>query len=765
MPVPTVWRNEYLINDFGTSLDTFPVVAAMANGGFALTWYRALTSPGFESVRGTIRTADGDAINSFLQEFTIAQSQSVAQSSSVSGLPDGRIVFSWAELNNAGETDVLAQVLNPDGTTFSDRFTITQTIGSATDDQDLPTVLGLSNGDLMVGYRDTVPATDSMRVRPYHITGSLVGGNTISSTLVTDSVSNNPQLAELGNGNVVVTWTSGTAGAPQQVFGIRESSGLQVLAETDVNPEDGDIERLSGDVVVLADGNFVILFERIADINKLQGRLFNQDGVALGGRFDISTGAGNEPSATALHDGRFMVAFVANGDIFGRIMFADGTPDGAQFAISNGFGVQNSPSIATLADGRVVVSWTTDELGNTDIFAEIYDPRETGLTSGASSFADDWAGTAFADSLFMGLGNDSVVGGAGADSLYGEAGADSLLGQAGNDLIMGGNGGDTLDGGADNDLIYGGIGNDSLTGGLGTNQLWGGAGADAHIGGTGTDYARYDDANHGNLVISLAAPGSNTGAAAGDTYTGIEGLVGGLGNDTVTGDGQANILFGGGGNDFVSGGTANDTLFGEAGGDNLWGGTGADAHYGGTDAAVDYARYDEANHGNLTISLLSPGTNTGAAAGDTYVGIEGLVGGAGNDVVVGDAAANWLFGSAGNDFIDALAGNDYLNGGAGADRFRFSTALGGANVDTIADFAVGVDDILLAQAIFAAIGPTLTADEFRIGMAADGNDFLLYNPGTGQLFYDSNASTAGGMTHFATVTINTALTATDFVMV
>jgi Ca2+-binding RTX toxin-like protein len=434
-----------------------------------------------------------------------------------------------------------------------------------------------------------------------------------------------------------------------------------------------------------------------------------------------------------------------------------------------------------------------------------------GNTLRGENGADRLEGGGGSDHMVGGLGGDALYGDAGGDHLWGGADADAhyggtdasvdyaryddanhgslvislltpasntgaalgdtysgiegLVGGAGNDTVTGDTLANYLFGSGGNDQVYGGLGTDYLDGGLGTNQLWGGAGADAHIGGTGTDYARYDDANHGNLVISLAAPGSNTGAAAGDTYTGIEGLVGGLGNDTVTGDGQANILFGGGGNDFVSGGTANDTLFGEAGGDNLWGGTGADAHYGGTDAAVDYARYDEANHGNLTISLLSPGTNTGAAAGDTYVGIEGLVGGAGNDVVVGDAAANWLFGSAGNDFIDALAGNDYLNGGAGADRFRFSTALGGTNVDTIADFQVGVDDILLAQAIFAAIGPSLTADEFRIGMAADGNDYLLYNPGTGQLFYDNNASAAGGMTHFATVTINTALTATDFVMV
>jgi hypothetical protein len=331
----------------------------------------------------------------------------------------------------------------------------------------------------------------------------------------------------------------------------------------------------------------------------------------------------------------------------------------------------------------------------------------------------------------------------------------------------GGSGNDIIGGNAAANGLSGNAGADSLYGGGAGDNLWGGTGADAHFGGNdaGVDYARYDDANYGNLVIRLDAPGANTGAAAGDSYDGIEGLVGGAGNDTVIGNALNNYLFGSGGADLVYGGVGNDYLSGDAGGDNLWGGAGADAHYGGNDG-VDYARYDDANWGNLTLRLDNAALNAGAAAvGDTYTGIEGLVGGAGADVIIGNSAANWLFGSGGADYIDGLAGYDYLNGGAGADRFRFSTALSGTNVDQIADFQHLVDDILLVQSIFAGIGPTLTADEFRIGMAQDANDRILYNNGTGQLYYDSNANVAGGMMLFATVTAGTVLTFDDFVMV
>ncbi len=49
-------------------------------------------------------------------------------------------------------------------------------------------------------------------------------------------------------------------------------------------------------------------------------------------------------------------------------------------------------------------------------------------------------------------------------------------------------------------------------------------------------------------------------------------------------------------------------------------------------------------------------------------------------------------------------------------------------------------------------------------MAQDANDRILYNNGTGQIFYDSNADVAGGMILFATVTAGTVLTFDDFIM-
>jgi Ca2+-binding RTX toxin-like protein len=246
--------------------------------------------------------------------------------------------------------------------------------------------------------------------------------------------------------------------------------------------------------------------------------------------------------------------------------------------------------------------------------------------------------------------------------------------------------------------------------------------------------------------------------------------------ETIVGNALANniyakngndIIDGGAGNDLIFGGSGNDTLRGQAGGDHLYGGAGADVHVGGNEVGVDYARYDDANYGNLIIRLDVTGSNTGVAAGDTYNGIEGLVGGIGHDAVVGNSLANHLFGGGGSDYINALSGNDYMNGGAGSDRFVFSTALNAAtNVDFIADFTHGTDDILLVQSIFAAIGSSLSSSELRLGTAAkDSNDYIIYDKTTGQLFYDLNGNAAGGQTLFAKVTPGTIVDSGDFMVV
>ncbi len=127
-----------------------------------------------------------------------------------------------------------------------------------------------------------------------------------------------------------------------------------------------------------------------------------------------------------------------------------------------------------------------------------------------------------------------------------------------------------------------------------------------------------------------------------------------------------------------------------------------------------------------------------------------------------------VHGGGGDDDIHGGNGDDMLWGDGGADQFFFDTALNaGGNVDKIADFSSSDGDkILLSEAIFDAIGGSLSKNEFVLGgKAKDGNDHLLFNQKKGFVYYDEDGKGGTGKVLFATVEKGMSLAHTDFDMV
>ena len=120
----------------------------------------------------------------------------------------------------------------------------------------------------------------------------------------------------------------------------------------------------------------------------------------------------------------------------------------------------------------------------------------------------------------------------------------------------------------------------------------------------------------------------------------VEGLLGGAGRDRL-------------------GGNAADNLFdGGAGGDRFTGGAGYDL--------VSYA----SRSAPVTADADGASADDGVPGeGDTIgADIEDLEGGAGNDVLTGNAAENFLYGGPGADRMDGAGGADELYGEAGGDK-------------------------------------------------------------------------------------------------
>lgn len=262
-----------------------------------------------------------------------------------------------------------------------------------------------------------------------------------------------------------------------------------------------------------------------------------------------------------------------------------------------------------------------------------------------------------------------------ATTFSGSGGGNTWTGSGANETAFGNGGNDSLLGNGGADVLNGGIGNDTLNGGDGNDRLIGGPGSDSLIGGTGTDVADYS-AETANLTVNLTTGAVSGGNATGDVLSGVEGVIGGSGNDTLIGfDSMSGDPFAGGSTNVLDGGAGNDRIEGYAGNDSLFGGDGADTIFGLGNGAQDGTDDD----------FISGGAGNDLIDGDR--GNDSIEGGSGNDTILAGTGNDRVLGGSGLDSIEGGAGADWIDGGADADVIKGDlgndTLFGGTGNDTI----------------------------------------------------------------------------------
>jgi Ca2+-binding RTX toxin-like protein len=276
-------------------------------------------------------------------------------------------------------------------------------------------------------------------------------------------------------------------------------------------------------------------------------------------------------------------------------------------------------------------------------------------------------------------------------------------------------------------------------------------------------------------------------------------------DDTLQGNDYADWIHGGTGNDTVLGAGADDVLFGDGGDDMLWGEVGEDYIDGGTGvdvaafsgglyeyhiiwitngdtfvsnlfgnqgsdyvvASTEYLAFTDGNMLNTGVFGFHNGNFTGSAGNDSFLGASGnnkVRGGAGLDWLQGGSGNDALYGGAAIDRLQGDGGNDALYGGANTDAFVFDLKPTKRNKDTIKDFSVKDDFIMLENAHFK-VGGSLSSAEFRVnttGKAQDRSDKVIYDKDSGVLYYDADGTGSKAGVAFATISKNLKLKHYDF---
>jgi Ca2+-binding RTX toxin-like protein len=486
-----------LLTSFQSGENGFsPHLAALTDGGFAMTWHTG---------------------NIVVQEFTAT----------------GVAVGSATTLEASGQFGDIAAMPNGEYVVaFGDKIQIFQQNGTPYSAISLPTA-GRADRDVAVSGSRIAVISDyngsNVRIESFDLNGnSPVGGPTAS---VAGSNIGANAIAALTSGAFVGVFEQpsdagfGTGRSINMLLTKPDGSPLQ-YGKTVISDSLFNVNGL--DVKALANGGFAITYSAslnaTADSFNTYVKVFNADGSPVGSemvihRTDPTLGT-FYPELTSLSDGRLLVTWTE---------------------------FNNSQTVADVKmqildprEGYYVGTAGIDKIyGHDGRVDEIHGQAGNDTIYGLAG-ADILYGEAGTDFLYGGRGDDTTRGGADTDYMYGDLGDDEQYGEAGNDLLYSGRGADLLDGGTGSDTAYY---TSEKTGAVINllNQLLNAGSAD---GDTFVSVERF--------YGSEAAADNITGDNVSNT------IFGNGGADIINGAGGADVLRGGTGADTINGGTESD---------------------------------------------------------------------------------------------------------------------------------------------------------------------------------------------------------------
>jgi Ca2+-binding RTX toxin-like protein len=477
---------------------------------------------------------------------------------------------------------------------------------------------------------------------------SLIDAGTSSATITGDANDNTIRgnagndTINGGNGNDTFIYDGANEGTDTVTGGQGTDRLLAVNHDTVIRLASfATIEEISGD-----------WYSNVTVAGTTAANTFNFTGITLSNiawvdgdaGADVITGnadanvimgsAGNDTLNGAAGDDVFLYTGAAND--------FDTVTGGTEYDVIKAMAADTVIGLATFTGTSTVEEITSDGHANVVIQGN----------TGANTL--NFSGTTLSGIAYIeaGAGNDIITGSAGDDRFAFLTGSGS-----GQDTIHGGDGYDTIFALADNTNI-------SLIAFSGVEEI----SADGHTG-----------------VVVLGSAGVDNWDFSGTTFTGIEHINMGSGNDTVVGSAGDDIFhFGtGGAFDNMNGGDGFDTIKAYANNTVI-----------GFTAVSNFEEITANGYTGVTISGTT-GNETLDFTNTTLTGIASINGGSGNDTILGSLASDIIIGG---------AGNDTLTGNGGADIFRYTatTEAPAGSTEVITDFNQGDLDLIDLSAIDAS---------------------------------------------------------------
>ncbi len=698
---------EALVNTYIANFQGLPDVAALAGGGYVITWMSGSEDGSSNGIYAQRYDAQGGKVGGETLINTITVNSQ--RDPHITALGDGGYVIVWTDEGVYGSVpdEAYGQRYDAQGNTVGGQFKINTTAASYPETQ----VASLAGGGFVAAWDSTSADGTGWNIsfQMYDAKGNTVGGEVQANT---DSTYHHTEATVTGlkDGGFVVTWASdGQDGDLQGVYEQRyDAAGHKVGTETAVNATTDSYED-EATATALSDGGWVVTWNGPDTLsgNHVYMRHYDAQGHTTGpdvlANTYVQSNQGN-PDIYALDNGGYVITWTSYSGqdgsgtgVYFQEFSATGAKIGSETLINDTTtGDQLYSTVTQLHNGTLVFTWEQDQNGEINVYQRLFHPAP-------------------------------IDGDENANTLNGTAGADTIDGLGGDDTINGLGGSDSIDGGTGADMMKGGLGDDTY-----------------FVDNTGDKVVEGNNAGT-DLVIS-SVDFVIAGYVENVTLTGT-------GNIKAVGNGEANHLIGNTGNNLLNGGQGADTMEGGFGNDTYYvdntGDVVIEGVSQGTDvvySAITYTLPD--NVETLILTGYNAVNATGNALGNT---------------ITGNNAANIINGGDGNDILRGLGGNDTLSGGAGSDSFVFQAPGGTNGLDHITDFATGVDKLIFHASDFGfTAGHHLTADEFHLNGRLGTNGQFIYNEGSHTLYWDPDGTGAANAVSIAVFDNSADLHASDF---
>ena len=566
---------------------------------------------------------------------------------------------------------------------------------------------------------------------------------------VTTGTQTDPNVIQLTNGNILVSWTStdntgaGAAAGIDVIGQLYDPLGNRIGGEFRLNNSFFADDEQDMELAALPGGGFISVFEDTnATSTSIRLNEYDANGVAVTSSTTVvSDGLAADPnyrnpivavsSATSV-----LIVYEevtgGNSDLVAKIYNPSTNTYGAQFAVLTDGNSMANADVAVLSNGNYVIvgnrSFTDnaleyrvlDSAGANVVSATFVTGTNTNTENDREAAVTALTGGGFIISWTNTDATDTDI----EFRVYNNAGAQTGSGFAGSGGATDNNNESKVIALADGSFVI--VWDNDETGTLGVDvQHFSAAGtalgsvftvsADnaQSISGVGLADGRFAivwDVSGGEIsmeILDTRDVPNDPGVYAPDQW-----VVGTIGNDVFTPAGNAEITHGWDGNDTIteSGGTRE--YYGDLGNDTIIVTSliNSDLHNGGRNTdTIDWSAVAEVG---ATFDLLAGTAADTSANVEVMVNFENLNGTANRDIVLGTNDANVLQGNGGNDDLFGLAGIDelyggngldYLSGGdqadylsGGADKDVF---FGGAGIDTLVggggddEFYIGATDL------------------------------------------------------------------------